>query len=1077
MSKFNIGDFVRKASERYAQHRQYKTGVTWREVLQKKGENRLRRAKSSYLQKGLETMRQIILNDQETEEEKNAFKIAKERKQRYEKKGSMLQALLKALERTKPTATRYTVITVTFSDNKKTGFTVTPFNKDKIKKILEKITSDTFVAGNVSDAFVGMIQGKKIRDFSIDYRDPTKTKNLFTKRKREGAFFPYSHNIDNDHVEKVLQELQIYKKGFVPTNPDICFIQAIRGQSIPDSIINKIKHDVRSEFISTRDIKKVCEINGIYIELRLEKNQMETEKYGNPSSEYRAKICKQGKHYFRYIKNTGITSFFIKNYEQMKHKKDGHLFYKKDERTSKRFIDSYNLVQHLIKNKNLLEDVDYDIIKSFVNVTVDDEKIYNWDIDACCKPIEVKNKESQDRYVNIYFDSETYCSKTNKHIPYLCSYLDDENDGKSFHGYACIQEMLDYLANMYGTSKFKEAPTLRMFAHNSTYDGSFLIKYLQGLQILEKDNKYVSMKGFYCFNKGPKKFIQIAVRDSYRIIPMSISDIPKSLGFGDEVAKEVMYYDMYNYKTIDHITKVTKKELKKYINIYNENSQIESEKLEEKKKTFYDNLKTWNCINEDGTYDLQMYSQKYCEIDCKVLKRGLQEFQRVFREIDNRIDVYEFFSLPSLAEYYFKINGCFDGCYQLAGSIGTWFSNFVHGGRVMTRDNKMLKVEKEIQDFDAVSLYPSAMKLFNGYLKGMPKKLTRFDYETVKKYDGYFVKVKVNKVGIPRPFPLLCYKEDGSKCWSNDMEGRYVFLDKYGLEDAIEFQDIDFDIVEGFYFDEGFNTKIKDQIQVIFSKRLEAKKAGNDALQLVYKLLMNSSYGKLIQKTPDSEIKYILTKDLEKFIDSHYNHIKIWQTIQETEYTRVEMFKSLDTSFSAPHLGCSVLSYSKRIMNQVICLADDYNINIYYQDTDSMHIDADKVNQLAVLFQEKYGRELIGKSMGQFHCDFDFKGCSDVKSVGLIALGKKMYIDKLVGVKDSKLQMGFHTRLKGISEGAITDYCDRKKIDRWELFNRLYSGKGITFNLMVNNKVQFKKNKYQEYETNDGSFTRKIKLA
>jgi hypothetical protein len=33
-------------------------------------------------------------------------------------------------------------------------------------------------------------------------------------------------------------------------------------------------------------------------------------------------------------------------------------------------------------------------------------------------------------------------------------------------------------------------------------------------------------------------------------------------------------------------------------------------------------------------------------------------------------------------------------------------------------------------------------------------------------------------------------------------------------------------------------------------------------------------------------------------------------------------------------------------MNEVMCLADDNNINIYYQDTDSMHITKSQVDTL-----------------------------------------------------------------------------------------------------------------------------------
>ena len=75
-------------------------------------------------------------------------------------------------------------------------------------------------------------------------------------------------------------------------------------------------------------------------------------------------------------------------------------------------------------------------------------------------------------------------------------------------------------------------------------------------------------------------------------------------------------------------------------------------------------------------------------MDCEVLKIGLEKWEKLWRDIDDRIDVNKFYSLPSLADYYFKINDCFEGCYQMAGSLGQFFDNFVVGGRTMTRKNK-----------------------------------------------------------------------------------------------------------------------------------------------------------------------------------------------------------------------------------------------------------------------------------------------------------------------------------------------------------------------------------------------------
>ena len=65
---------------------------------------------------------------------------------------------------------------------------------------------------------------------------------------------------------------------------------------------------------------------------------------------------------------------------------------------------------------------------------------------------------------------------------------------------------------------------------------------------------------------------------------------------------------------------------------------------------------------------------------------------------------------------------------------------------------------------------------------------------------------------------------------------------------------------------------------------------------------------------------------------------------------------------------------SKRIMNEVMTLAEDEGLNIWYQDTDSMHINYEEVELLALAFNNKYNRDLIGEGMSQFYIDFGLDG-------------------------------------------------------------------------------------------------------
>ena len=97
-------------------------------------------------------------------------------------------------------------------------------------------------------------------------------------------------------------------------------------------------------------------------------------------------------------------------------------------------------------------------------------------------------------------------------------------------------------------------------------------------------------------------------------------------------------------------------------------------------------------------------------MDCEVLKIGLEKWEKLWRDIDSRIDVNKFYSLPSLADYYFKINSCFEDCYQMCGSLGQFFDNFVVGGRTMTCEDaqEFQDIEFEILDgyyFDEGFLY------------------------------------------------------------------------------------------------------------------------------------------------------------------------------------------------------------------------------------------------------------------------------------------------------------------------------------------------------------------------------------
>ena len=209
-------------------------------------------------------------------------------------------------------------------------------------------------------------------------------------------------------------------------------------------------------------------------------------------------------------------------------------------------------------------------------------------------------------------------------------------------------------------------------------------------------------------------------------------------------------------------------------------------------------------------------------------------------------------------------------------------------------------------------------------------------------------------------------------------------MDKVGLEDLIHFQDVEYQFIKGYYFDEGRNDKIKETMRHLFNQRLKYKnlvyieKDGNiidtlkdkkeykrsiyfndkqynvkfgNPIQMVFKELMNSSYGKSFMKPIDCEKVYVGKTSLLNHIKYHYNNIKEITMMYDEKTYKCEMIKSIDTHFNSVHIGVEILSMSKRIMYEVMTLAEDNKYPVYITDTASMHFDTECVEHLGKLFK------------------------------------------------------------------------------------------------------------------------------
>ena len=182
------------------------------------------------------------------------------------------------------------------------------------------------------------------------------------------------------------------------------------------------------------------------------------------------------------------------------------------------------------------------------------------------------------------------------------------------------------------------------------------------------------------------------------------------------------------------------------------------------KQQFLGNLEKWGCILGKGMdnqmFDLIKHSNIYCKMDCKVLMDGYEVFRQWMLE-HTELDVDNYITIQSMASSFMLKSGCYDNVYQISGVIQQFITKCVVGGRVMTNPNKQYQVKGNIADFDACSLYPSAMYFMEGFLKGLPNVLSDASYEFLKQQDGYFVRIKIIKLNKHFDFPLTSKLNEG----------------------------------------------------------------------------------------------------------------------------------------------------------------------------------------------------------------------------------------------------------------------------------------------------------------------------
>jgi len=955
-----------------------------------------------------------------------------------------------------------------------------PINDKSIESITNTLSRGYFSeqAYNTGSDAINQILAVGIKDIELG---TVRQRNMF----KSGSFFRYLNTTDIN-----LERYQIISNTTdKKIMDDHCLTYCLKQYNIDEEIINRVKTTFETgSFFPKKNLKEVSNIikKNINLVWYDAKGNRRNCKYTKTYDET-INIALYEDHYF-INEITNYTPYSSKHYKEIKHIKDFNKIYRKDNKyyvkNDKLKIDSLTLIKNLFETDNFIKD--HNIIKSFDKYQRNKDKAETLSlIDEEQRLYEYKSKEEDNKTIIFYADIETDVhGDTHKPILMRFTKTGDLID----HGYTYEREELDEdysLFNRFMNSIDRQSRGYKkviIYFHNLKYDYNTIKSFINHLGApCEKDGQLYNVKFKF-------KFRNYEFRDSLKLAPMRLADFQKSFGLDKDLnKKEAIAYEYYTINNMcDRVLEVDIYE--QYLK--EDDKKIFRQALEDNYLFRYRKDKKSNKM----IFDPIEYYKYYLKYDTYILMKGLEKFEQIINDIvselnkkyntNHNINLFDYLTISSLTHAIMGAFGCYDDVYEMCGNLRQFCGNFVTGGRVQVNEEYNKKVIKQkIADYDGVSLYPSAIKRLceeRGLPKGKAKPIQTYNKKELDKYDYYMVKIIITKINKYQQLPMVSYKnKDGILQYVNEIKEPIItYTDMITLNDWIEFQDIEYEILDGVYYNNGFNKRMGDIILHLFNNRLKHKKQKNQAMQLILKLMMNSSYGKTITKKTMTRKVIINDNKKEQYIANYFHLIKEFKQITDRQWEIT--LDAVDTTYNMAQVGSFILSYSKRIMNEVFNIANTHKCPLYYTDTDSIHCNYDDVITIENEFRKTYNRELTGKQLGQFHIDFDLDGaCSEIYAVKSIFLGKKAYIDILesTDAKGNKIT-GYHYRLKGVNEQGIRHRADNDfKGDIFSVYQYLSNGDSLDFVLNPQGmKPSFEYNDAGVRTKESGEFIRTVKF-
>lgn len=634
-----------------------------------------------------------------------------------------------------------------------------------------------------------------------------------------------------------------------------------------------------------------------------------------------------------------------------------------------------------------------------------------------------KNRDLEKSNNFIAMDLETKIADNDKMIPFCLCYYDGFETSSFYIENLSEEDSEDLIITALNSLLIKKYSNQIIYLHNFSYfDSIFLmrvmVKISDDISLVVRNGKIINL----ILTKDKYKFY---FRDSYLLLPLSLSKLCKSLGTEN---KHLYPMKFLQDKSTDLNYSGDVPDIKYFYNKSNSNITITnnnasrfaaSQNKEDndndghiftnscgngnEKDIIIDTIYSDKEINEYNNYvsstlansanknwNLKIETIKYCNQDVISLHQVIKKFSILIWD-RFRVDVHKSPTLPSLAmtlyrsnflKENFKIPTIFEDSYKDLREC--YFGGMVEAFK---------PYGENVYIYDVNSLYPFVMKNFNlpvgnctfvqwGDEQGLgDTKDLSLDNESLIPFGFLEVQVEAPEtLNIP-VLPVKFKSPMGTRNiyplgqWT----GTYFSEE---IKSAIKIG-YKFKLIKGYIFEKDKNNIFSEFVNYFYKMKQNSLRDSSD--YVISKLLLNSLYGKFGM---DPQIEQNVIIDPEKF--DEYN--KKYEIRDVIDFKNNKYFiryfdedKPENTKLSiSVAIAAAITGYGRVFMTSIIRELEDLDYTIYYMDTDSLAVNKP--------LPEKF----IGSEIGKFklECVYD----------RAVFLGPKVYGGVINGSEKSTIK-------------------------------------------------------------------------